>query len=101
MTNGSAMRRKVCARGAGRRPVAAPGPAPCCSAAPDTRDTAPVFLEVIPDGDWRWAELKSRSMVVTLAAARMLADLHHEARRALPPALGGGVRPLDINPRRT
>lgn len=59
------------------------------------RDTAPVFLEVNPDGDWRWAERKSQTMVVTHAAAQMLADLHHAGRRAIPPARGGG-RPFDL-----
>jgi hypothetical protein len=56
----------------------------------------PVFLEVNPDGDWRWAERKSGATVVTPATARMLADLHHQVRQVLPPALGGGVRPLDL-----
>jgi hypothetical protein len=61
-----------------------------------TRDAMPVFLEANPDGDWRWAERKSGAAVVTPAAARMLADLHHQVRHVLPPALGGGVRPLDL-----
>jgi hypothetical protein len=44
------------------------------------RDAAPVFLEVNPDGDWRWAERGARTAAVTLAAARMLTRLHREAR---------------------
>lgn len=35
-----------------------------------------IFLEVNPAGDWRWAELKAQAAPVTLAAARMLCDLH-------------------------
>ena len=42
------------------------------------RNGMPVFLEVNPDGDWRWAEQKARTMAVTLAVARMLAELDRE-----------------------
>ncbi|MCW2932915.1 MAG: hypothetical protein JWM19_3877 [Actinomycetia bacterium] len=55
----------------------------------------PVFLEVDPEGDWRWAERESRTSVVTLAAARMLASLHHATRRGLPET-DRGSRPLDL-----
>ncbi|WP_406208207.1 hypothetical protein OH807_36375 [Kitasatospora sp. NBC_01560] len=41
----------------------------------------PVFLEVNPDGDWRWAEERTGTAPVTAAVAAMLAGLH---RRALP-----------------
>jgi hypothetical protein len=59
------------------------------------RDAAPVFLEVNPDGDWRWAERKSRAMVVTPAVSGMLAGLHHAARRSTP-AAAGGTGPFDL-----
>ncbi len=39
----------------------------------------PVFLEVNPDGDWRWAERRTRTTPVTLAVAAMLAALHRAA----------------------
>ncbi|MEV6979235.1 hypothetical protein [Kitasatospora sp. NPDC093806] len=39
----------------------------------------PVFLEVNPDGDWRWAELRTRTTPVTAAVAAMLAALHRAA----------------------
>jgi hypothetical protein len=42
------------------------------------RDGSPVFLEVNPGGDWRWAELRSGCSPVTMAVARMLCDLHRE-----------------------
>ena len=42
------------------------------------RAGSPVFLEVNPDGDWRWAEIRSGSSPVTAAVARMLCDLHRE-----------------------
>ncbi|MFI6847686.1 hypothetical protein OG535_30020 [Kitasatospora sp. NBC_00085] len=45
------------------------------------REGMPVFLEVNPDGDWRWAEQRARTTSVTAAVAGMLADLH---RRTLP-----------------
>jgi hypothetical protein len=45
------------------------------------RDGTPVFLEVNPDGDWRWAEQRTRTAPVTTAVAAMLAGLH---RKALP-----------------
>jgi len=49
------------------------------------RDGAPVFLEVNPDGDWRWAEGKAGTRQVTTAVARMLRRLHREAcARGLP-----------------
>jgi hypothetical protein len=60
------------------------------------RDGMPVFLEVNPDGDWRWAERKSRAMVVTLAAARMLTELHYEMRQAMPRTVDRGIQPLDL-----
>ncbi|MFD0276452.1 hypothetical protein ACFVHB_21460 [Kitasatospora sp. NPDC127111] len=41
----------------------------------------PVFLEVNPDGDWHWAEQRTRTTPVTTAVTTMLATLH---RRALP-----------------
>jgi hypothetical protein len=44
------------------------------------RDGSPVFLEVNPDGDWRWAERAARTASVTLAAAQMLTELHRQAR---------------------
>ncbi len=40
------------------------------------RDGIPVFLEVNPDGDWRWAEEKARTAQVTVAVAAMLGRLH-------------------------
>ncbi|WP_380283346.1 hypothetical protein [Kitasatospora purpeofusca] len=43
----------------------------------------PVFLEVNPDGDWRWAERRTRSTPVTAAVAAMLAELHRAAVREL------------------
>ncbi|MFF8772246.1 RimK family alpha-L-glutamate ligase [Kitasatospora sp. NPDC015120] len=43
----------------------------------------PVFLEVNPDGDWRWAERRARGTPVTAAVAAMLAELHHRAVREL------------------
>ncbi|MFE2105510.1 RimK family alpha-L-glutamate ligase [Kitasatospora sp. NPDC059463] len=43
----------------------------------------PVFLEVNPDGDWRWAERRARGTPVTAAVAAMLAELHHRAVRGL------------------
>ncbi len=43
------------------------------------RDGTPVFLEVNPDGDWRWAEAKAGANPVTNAVARLLAGLHREA----------------------
>ncbi len=39
----------------------------------------PVFLEVNPDGDWRWAERRTRATPVTVAVAAMLAALHRAA----------------------
>jgi hypothetical protein len=54
-------------------------------------DRTPVFLEVNTDGDWRWAERKAGTSAVTLAAARMLAGLHRQARPA-----HRGTRPLDL-----
>lgn len=46
------------------------------------RDGTPVFLEVNPDGDWRWAERRAGTNVVTLGVAAMLADLHRKAASA-------------------
>ncbi|MFF7458212.1 RimK family alpha-L-glutamate ligase [Kitasatospora sp. NPDC008115] len=44
---------------------------------------APVFLEVNPDGDWRWAERRAGGTPVTAAVAAMLAALHRAAVRDL------------------
>ncbi|MFE7189403.1 hypothetical protein [Kitasatospora sp. NPDC057541] len=44
----------------------------------------PVFLEVNPDGDWRWAERRTRGTPVTAALAAMLAALHRTAARGAP-----------------
>jgi hypothetical protein len=60
------------------------------------RDGAPVFLEVNPDGDWRWAERESRTTAVTHAAARMLAERHHALRQAMPGPADHRARPLDL-----
>ncbi|GLY75614.1 hypothetical protein Airi01_038810 [Actinoallomurus iriomotensis] len=43
------------------------------------REGTPVFLEVNPDGDWRWAERRTRTTLVTNAVAALLAGLHREA----------------------
>jgi len=56
------------------------------------RDGAPVFLEVNPDGDWRWAERKTPPSAVTLAVAGMLSELHWTARRGGDPGAG----PFDL-----
>jgi hypothetical protein len=45
------------------------------------RDGSPVFLEANPDGDWHWAEQKSATRQITMAAAAMLRRLHHAARQ--------------------
>jgi hypothetical protein len=42
-----------------------------------------VFLEVNPDGDWLWAELKAQTAPVTLAVAQMLCKLHRTYRPSL------------------
>jgi hypothetical protein len=42
-----------------------------------------VFLEVNPDGDWLWAELKAQAAPVTLAVAQMLCELHRRYRPSL------------------
>lgn len=55
------------------------------------RDGTPVFLEVNPDGDWRWVERGARTSAVTLGVAAMLADLHREAACA-----GDHAPPLDL-----
>lgn len=49
------------------------------------RDGGPVFLELNPDGDWRWAEHKSATSQVTMAVARMLRRLHLDALDQRPP----------------
>lgn len=49
------------------------------------RNGNPVFLEVNPDGDWRWAEHKSATGHVTMAVARMLRRLHVAARKGRLP----------------
>jgi hypothetical protein len=54
------------------------------------RTGAPVFLEVNPDGDWRWIETKTRTAQVTSAVAQMLCDLH----RATP--TGRGTNSFDL-----
>jgi hypothetical protein len=41
------------------------------------RDQTATFLEVNPDGDWRWLETKAAQYPVTWAAGRMLSRLHH------------------------
>lgn len=46
------------------------------------RDGTPIFLEVNPDGDWRWAERGAGTDAVTLGVAAMLAGLHREAAPA-------------------
>jgi hypothetical protein len=43
----------------------------------------PVFLEVNPDGDWLWAELKAQTAPVTLAVAQMLCGLYRRYRPSL------------------
>jgi hypothetical protein len=60
------------------------------------RGGAPVFLEVNPDGDWRWAERRSHTTLVSLAAARMLTELHHETRQAMPRTVDHGIKPLNL-----
>jgi hypothetical protein len=42
-----------------------------------------VFLEVNPDGDWLWAELKAQTAPVTMAVAQMLCELHRRYRPSL------------------
>jgi hypothetical protein len=49
----------------------------------------PVFLEVNPDGDWRWAEQESSARPVTLAVARLLLRLHRDACGEPPSANRG------------
>jgi hypothetical protein len=60
------------------------------------RGGTPIFLEVNPDGDWRWAERRSRTMLVSLAAARMLTEFHHETRQAMPRTVDHGIKPLNL-----
>lgn len=50
-------------------------------------DGSPVFLEVNPDGDWRWIERKIGASPVSEAAAGMLRDLH-QARLPVADAPG-------------
>jgi hypothetical protein len=52
-----------------------------------------VFLEVNPDGDWRWAERRAGSSAVTLAVSRMLHRMHH---RGLPPNAAPGNGAFDL-----
>lgn len=52
-------------------------------------DGSPVFLEVNPDGDWRWIERKIGSSPVSEAAAGMLRDLH----QAQLPVAGAAGQP--------
>jgi hypothetical protein len=49
------------------------------------RAGTPVFLEVNPDGDWRWAERAAGTDAVTAGVAAMLAELHRAALPAGPP----------------
>lgn len=44
------------------------------------RDGQPIFLEMNPEGDWRWFESKAGTTAVTIAVARMLCDLHRAYR---------------------
>ena len=60
------------------------------------RDGIPVFLEVNPHGDWRWAEQKSGTDLVTTAVARTLCRLHASARARRPPARGRRADYLDL-----
>jgi hypothetical protein len=60
------------------------------------RNGTPVFLEVNPDGDWRWAERASGTTAVTLAAARMLTRLHHDMRQGMPRTVNQGIEPLNL-----
>ena len=60
------------------------------------RGGTPVFLEVNPDGDWRWAERRSRTTLVSLAAARMLTEFHYETRQAMPLTVDHGIKPLNL-----
>jgi hypothetical protein len=60
------------------------------------RDGSPVFLEVNPDGDWRWAEHKSATRQVTMAAARMLRRLHLGAHEDRLLAGAGPARSFDL-----
>lgn len=60
------------------------------------RGGAPVFLEVNPDGDWRWAEQKSATRQVTMAVARMLRRLHLGARDDRRPAGAPAAGSFDL-----
>jgi hypothetical protein len=61
------------------------------------RGETPVFLEVNITGDWRWAEaLAGTGRPVTLAAARMLCDLHRAARPAAAPRAAAGPGAFDL-----
>jgi hypothetical protein len=60
------------------------------------RAGAPVFLEVNPDGDWRWIEAKTRTAPVTLAVARMLCDLHRDLLPALAAPLSHSSGAFDL-----
>lgn len=55
-----------------------------------------VFLEVNPDGDWLWAEKKAQAAPVTLAAARMLCELHRRHRPALAAPVSRAAERLDL-----
>lgn len=50
------------------------------------RGGVPVFLEVNPDGDWRWAERVAGTDAVTRGVAGMLAGLHRAAVTGRPAA---------------
>ena len=60
------------------------------------RDGTPVFLEVNVTGDWRWAEALAGAEPVTLAAARMLCDLHWPACRTAPGRHQAGQGSFDL-----
>jgi hypothetical protein len=60
------------------------------------RDGTPVFLEVNVTGDWRWAEALAGAEPVTLAAARMLCDLHWPASRGAQGRHQAGQRSFDL-----
>ncbi|MEU4574386.1 BTAD domain-containing putative transcriptional regulator [Nonomuraea sp. NPDC023979] len=47
----------------------------------------PVFLEVNPDGDWRWFETKAGVDDVTIAALSMVRALHRQSAGQSPPPI--------------
>ncbi|GIH99464.1 hypothetical protein [Planobispora takensis] len=62
----------------------------CCAFDFLMRDGEPVFLEMDPDGDWRWIETKAGTTAVTMAVARMLCGLHRAHLPAAAPSPSGG-----------